>query len=292
VTTKERVAYWAAFFGAFIVALLIYTAHQSETRLQIATEPPPEEKVLYNIHLKSINFDERYIEVELRRGERRDRGEIVVYAVFGYYFSSSSGTTYGGEPRKIVFKPEESGPGSGEYAQFVARTRWRFMTDTHSFPFDDIQMSFAIEADPTFAPGEEIDRAVPAFYSVHSFIPDYALEEGDGSWNAPRTRAVYITLKRDGSVVMLAVFIGAIGLTSAWFLIKKARTEKVELAALAYFGGLWAARGIVLTPLKGQVPFPTYVDLFVIFVFCFTIFGIRISGIIRQRSAAVAPVAR
>ena len=290
--SRETLAYWGAAFLAFGTAWIIYHSHQSDKLLRFCNTNLTT-KTDYTLTLKSIDYDNRIIKCTLETDARKTCREVIGKFDFSHYIHTMRGTTFGGDRQRLTLKPVEPARNEGndhsvpsEYGVYTAEVDWPFATDTHSFPNDDIQLAFSIEPD-LVSSVEGVVRDYPAFCMVRSFIPDYALVEGVNNFVNERMHPIYITLKRDESVIWLAILTGGIGLFSSWMLVKKARYEKVELAALTYFGGLWAARSIVLSPLKGNVPFPTNVDLAVIFLFCFTIFGIAVSGYFRLKGESV-----
>jgi hypothetical protein len=232
----------------------------------------------YNVTLKSIDYAQKTIDTDISIGAQKGQKELITYFKFVNYYSTSTSSGWGLQKERLTLtesseQPSDMVPG---YSVYQASRKVRFATELDKFPFDKIDIGLGIETRPELSPGDQVYRQPPLGFVVRSLIPDYTLIKSDREVSTLR-------LKRTPFLVTLAIFVFLVAFFTARGIILQEEKQKRDVSLLAYFVGLWAIRNVIMGVVVGPKPFPTYVDLGIIFLFLLTVIGIEVANIDRVR---------
>jgi hypothetical protein len=250
--------------------------------------PEMDNGYFYTLILTAIDHQQNQIHFELKANAPKGRGQLLTCAVFGYELDQVDGYTAGFPTSNLRLTeknraelPSEQRPSGADWTVYEGEGQFPFMTDLKTFPFDTIHSAVSFSADCTI-PAD----AIPAEnIFVQSHLSDYVLYAAEKD-NGALSNSFQFELRRNGFLVFLTWLIFGIAFLSAIVIVGQRGTD-LSGRLLAYFLGLWAIRGIILDPIQDTKPFPTYIEITIIYLFCFTVLGVFILN--RQSAAKANP---
>jgi hypothetical protein len=254
--------------------------------LNLGARSDSHRRELYKLTIEKMDYDHSILNVRITTFDRDSLPDPHVITLRYLTWSHiGGGVEAGSEGVRLEMKripPEERshypelGAHNPSRHAFMAKIRLPFKADLRQFPLDRIRIGFAVDT----VTGPDATSTLPGDFWIYNLVPDYRLAEVTQPkplTHAEEVPAQWIELRRDGFLIFLSCLLLVVALTSSVLLIQRARRSGVEVPLLTYFAGLWAARTILFTPLMEKRPFPTYVDVAILFLYSLTLVGVVVN---------------
>jgi hypothetical protein len=261
---------------SYLLALSIFKASDLGTQtivFQQADQPAGGAGVIYKLKLTKVDHKARHIGYDLSVNLPEGKQKITKCLWLGYKIKTATSSTEGANTelvtlsevsRDTLLSREQPGPG---YTKYTGSGAFHFESDLRGFPFDSIRFDARFHTQ-CFNPSVQLDSTPVVELWIVNEISDYQLVQSRGDSE--------LRLERNTALKTLAIILLLLGFASAVALIVKARTTAPDLSLLTYFVSLWAVRRILIDQIQDHKPFPTFIEVSIVFLFCFTIIGIGV----------------
>ncbi|MGQ0760688.1 MAG: hypothetical protein ACT4OT_01525 [Acidobacteriota bacterium] len=261
---------------SYMLALGIFRASDLGTQkivFQQADQQAGAAGVLYDLKLTKVDYKAKKIGYDLSVNLPEGKQKVAKCLWVGYMINTATSSTEGMSrelitlsevPRDTLLSREQ--PASA-HTRYTGSGAFHFETDLRQFPFDSIRFDVRFHTQ-CFNSSVQLDPTPVAELWIVNEISDYQLvQSGTDS---------ELRLERNTGLKALAIILLLLGFASGIALIVKARTSVPDLSLLTYFVSLWAVRRILIEQTQDHKAFPTFIEVSIVFLFCFTIIGIGV----------------
>lgn len=261
---------------SYLLALSIFKASDLGTQtivFQQADPQPGEAGVIYRLKLTKVDHKAGNIGYDLSVNLPEGKQKITKCLWLVYKIKRSSSYTESANAELVTLSEvsrdtllSREQPIAG-YTRYTGSGAFHFESDLRAFPFDSIRFKAYFHTQ-CFNPNVQLDPTPVIELWIVNEISDYQLVQLSADSE--------LRLERNTALKTLAIILLLLGFASAVALIVKARTSAPDLSLLTYFVSLWAVRRILIDQIQDHKPFPTFIEVSIVFLFCFTIIGIAL----------------